>query len=135
MDLFNWKKVRALTRENLDLKYENTCLKDRIADLETIIENKGYKIPETEKTKKLIFEDVEKWLTTTHFSEIMNTMNAKNFEIVSFKSPSQLENLNYGFEIEYRLPPGIISADFNFANEFKKGGTSYVAKFKFETTK
>jgi len=126
MDIFNKKKVAKLEAANNILRNDNKQLLEQIDDLKKIISNKGYVIPDI---KHLIFRNDSHWLVQSHFNSVINAMNAHNIEIVDNTIS------NTGFDIHYRLPNNLKSADFAFTcdlNQYSMNGRStYETKFKF----
>lgn len=133
MNIFNNKKIRDLEYKNCLLQDEVESLKKEITELNKLIENKGYKIP---KTKKLIFEDESRWVTLTHYSAVLNFMNAHDIEILSIVRKNKTDGnqdfpSSYCFEIEYRLPESMKAVNF----EFDSNGTSYTSQFSIQYNK
>lgn len=123
MDLFNRKKL-------IKLKLDNIALEERIANLENIIENNGWKIP---AERRLVYREDNKWLLNTHFNAVVNAMNYFNIEVIN----AYLKENEGVFVIEYRLPPEIKRASFDL--HYSSGGGknrthSYKRDFKVEFT-
>lgn len=125
MDIFNKKKLSKLEEANEILRRDNKFLLDQVDELKQVIQNKGYVFPDV---KHLIFRNDSNWLVQCHFNSVINAMNAQNIEIVK----NSISNV--GFDIYYRLPPNLSSADFSFGCDLQSGLTgtsSYETKFKF----
>jgi len=120
MDIFNRKKLAKLKYELITLQEENEHLK-------AVIKNKGYIAPE-EKT--LWFKNDDPFIVDSHFSSVINFMNANNVEIVKVNSD------RYSFMIKYKLPPHIKSMNFEYNQGCKSNGTvTYTSKFTFTDDK
>lgn len=123
MNIFTYKKrLVELEKANEVLRTDNRELLKQISDLKAVIKNQGYKIPEI---KHLIFRDRSQLLVDTHFNCVINSMNAYDIEIVDTKLDSN------GFDIYYRMPPTLASADFSF--NVKKGENVANSEFLYST--
>ena len=125
MDIFNKKKLSKLEEANEILRQDNKTLLNQIDELKQVIQDKGYVFPDV---KHLIFRNDSNWLVQSHFNSVINAMNTQNIEIIK-NSIS-----NDGFDIYYRLPPNLSSADFTFACDLRGGWdgiSTYETKFKF----
>jgi len=123
-------RIYALESENADLLNKIKDLESKNANLQQIIDAKGYKIP---KVKTLSFINSNKRMTKIHYSSIINAMNANGIEIVS----AGIDESNRGwcdgdawFTIKYRLPPNMKSADFDYTYNYKS--TTYNSRFEFK---
>lgn len=121
-------RIYALESENAELLSKIKDLESKNADLQRIIDTKGYKVPEV---KTLCFINSYKWLTKIHYSSIINAMNANGIEIVSAGIDETNRGLLIGdawFTIKYRLPPNMKSASFDYKNH----GDTYTTNFEFK---
>lgn len=122
MDIFNKKKVSKLEAANEILRKDNRQLLDEIDELKNVIKNKGYFFPDV---KHLMFRDRSQLLVDTHFNCVINSMNAYNIEIVDTKIDSN------GFDIYYKMPPTLDSADFSF--NVKRNENTANSEFVYST--
>lgn len=126
MNIFTYKKkLTELEKANEVLREDNQELLKQISDLKAVIKNQGYKIPET---KHLIFKHDNHWLVQCHFNSVINSMNANDIEIIDNKIS------NNDFDIYYRLPPTLKSADFSFQCNLDQGtfgSYTYETRFTF----
>lgn len=121
-------RIYALESENAELLGKIKDLESKNANLQRIIDTKGYKVPEV---KTLYFINSYKWLTKIHYSSVINAMNANGIEIVSAgidESDRGWPNGDAWFTIKYRLPPNMKSASFDYTNH---DGT-YNTEFEFK---
>lgn len=123
-------RIYALESENSELLSKIKNLESKNAELQRIIDTKGYKVPEV---KTLYFINPNKWLTKTHYSSVINSMNANGIEIVS----AGIDETNKGwcngdawFTIKYRLPPNMKSANFDYVYNCKSN--TYDSRFEFK---
>lgn len=125
----NASRIYMLESENAELLSKIKDLETKNANLQQIIDTKGYKVPEV---KTLYFINTDKWLTKVHYSSIINTMNAHGIEIVSANIDESDKGWLSGdawFTIKYKLPPNMKSANFSYNNS---RGSCYQTNFKFE---
>ena len=123
-------RIYALESENAELFSKIKDLESKNASLQRIIDSKGYKVPEV---KTLYFINPNKWLTKTHYSSVINAMNANGIEIVSAgidESNRGWMNGDAWFTIKYRLPQNMKSANFDYTNNWDTG--SYNPNFEFK---
>lgn len=121
-------RIYMLESEKAELLSRIYELESKNAELQRIIDTKGYKVPEV---KTLYFINTSKWLTKTHYSTIINAMNAYGIEIVS----ASIDESNKGwfdgdawFTIKYRLPPNMKSANFDYT----RSDGVYDSSFEFK---
>ena len=123
-------RIYALESENAELLSKIKDLESKNANLQQIINTKGYKVPEV---KTLCFINSNKWMTKTHYSSIINAMNANGIEIVSAGIDEAEKGWPCGdawFTIKYRLPPNMKSASFDYTYDYKN--TRYDSRFEFK---
>lgn len=121
-------RIYALESENAELLSKIKDLESKNADLQQIINTKGYKVPEV---KTLTFINGLKWAVKAHYSAVINAMNSEGIEIVSRHFEEENKGLLSGpssFEIQYRLPPKMKAACFSYSITKEK----YDSKFSFE---
>ena len=123
-------RIYKLESENAELLNKIKDLEMKNAELQRIIDSKGYKVPEV---KTLHFIHSDKWLTKTHYSSIINAMNANGIEIISYN----IDETNRGyisgdawFTIKYRLPPNMKSASFDYTHRYNTYDTAFEFKYK-----
>jgi len=121
-------RIYALESENAELLSKIKDLESKNAELQQIIDNKGYKVPEV---KTLYFIYPNKWMVKTHYSSVINAMNANGIEIISANIDETDKGFSSGdawFTIKYKLPPNMKSASF----DYNRNGNVYDSNFEFK---
>ena len=108
-------RTYVLESENAELLSKIKDLESKNAELQHIIDNNGYKVPEV---KMLHFINQNKWLVHNHYNNVINAMNATGIEIVSAnidETDKGWGNVDTWFRIKYILPQNMKSVSFAYS--------------------